>query len=108
MAKKKQKVVSVNSNQPVTQAEFSDAMGIIKHEFDHLDDRFATKEDFKQLQIQMEEMKEAIFRHFDATAESIHLDVAGTNADRVSLLENKQGEHEERLTVIEQKIGLRP
>jgi hypothetical protein len=53
-------------------------------------------------------MKDEIIRHFNVVAENIHRDVAGTNADRVLLLENRRDDHEERVTAVEQRPGLRP
>ncbi len=40
--------------------------------------------------------------HFEVIAENIHQDVSGANRDEVSLISNKQGEHEHRITALEQ------
>lgn len=53
------------------------------------------------------ESEERTKHHFDVVAENIHQDVAGANKDKVSLLENKSDEHEQRIVVLEQSAGLR-
>lgn len=53
------------------------------------------------------ESEERTKHHFDVVAENIHQDVAGANKDKVSLLENKSTEHEQRITAPEQTAGLR-
>jgi hypothetical protein len=111
-----------HADQPVTQAEFTAAMGAIKQDLDRIDgrldqmdgrlDQMATKDDLKSLRQdvreEITELEDRIIRHFNVVAENIHQDVAGANADRVSLLENQREEHEERLTTVEQRLGLRP
>jgi len=111
-----------HADQPVTQAEFTAAMGAIKQDFDGLRDEvkelkneMATKADLAKLRDEMAvmkddmaSMKDEIIRHFNVVAENIHQDVAAANADRVSLLEDQREEHEARLTTVEQRLGLRP
>lgn len=93
-----------HADQPVTQAEFAAAMGAIKQDLDQM----ATKADLAKLRSEVAVMKDEIIRHFNVVAENIHQDVAGANADRVSLLEDQRTEHEARLTTVEQRLGLRP
>jgi hypothetical protein len=97
-------------------------MGAIKQDLGRIDgrldqmdgrlDQMATKDDLKSLRQdvrgEMASMEDRILRHFNVVAENIHQDVAGANADRVSLLENQREEHEERLNTVEQRLGLRP
>jgi len=40
-------------------------------------------------------------RHFDVVAENIHQDVAAANADEISLIKDKQTNHEERIDALE-------
>jgi hypothetical protein len=45
-------------------------------------------------------------RHFDVVAENIHVDVAGANADEISLIKNKQDDHEDRIVDLERTAGV--
>ena len=67
----------------------------------------ATKRGFDDLRAFIEQQAEETRRHFDVVAENIHHDVAGANRDEITLLQDKQHDHEERLAAVEQKIGLR-
>ena len=40
-------------------------------------------------------------RHFEVVAENIQQDVAGANADEISLIKDKQLDHEQRITALE-------
>ena len=45
--------------------------------------------------------------HFDAQVEIIKDEMKGANADEISLLHDTDDNHEQRLTAVERKIGLR-
>jgi hypothetical protein len=51
------------------------------------------------------EENEETRRHFDVVAENIHVDVAGANADEISLIKNKQDGHEDRIVALERSAG---
>lgn len=65
-----------------------------------IDDQPVTR---RELRVELTELKEEIFRHFDAVAENIHRDVAGANQDEISLLDDKVNNHEERITALERR-----
>jgi hypothetical protein len=52
------------------------------------------------------EENEETRRHFDVVAENIHVDVAGANADEISLIKNKQDDHEDRIVDLERSSGI--
>ena len=45
--------------------------------------------------------------HFDAAVENVVEELRGANADEISLLKDADANHEQRLTAVERKIGLR-
>ena len=55
---------------------------------------FATKDDLKTF-------KDEIVREFKVVTENIHRDVAGVNADEISLLKDQQATHEQRIDALE-------
>lgn len=82
--------------------------------FDDIDKRF--DDVYKQLhnsgsrislvEKNLQESEERLKQHFDVVAENIHQDIAGANADEVSLVKQKQENLEERLVVVEEKVGV--
>jgi gas vesicle protein len=59
------------------------------------------------LRSEMKEMKDEIINHFDAAVENIEDSLRGANADEISLLNTNLDRHEERIGVLEERIGLR-
>jgi hypothetical protein len=75
------------------------------------DGRPATKADLNALERrvastvatkqELAEFKDEIIRHFDVVAENIHRDVAGANADEISLIQDRQADFKKRLEALE-------
>jgi hypothetical protein len=63
-------------------------------------DRFATKEDLQQF-------KEEINHEFQAAVEIITDEMRGAHKDEIAVLQDADERHEERITVLEQRAGLR-
>lgn len=108
---------NTNGDQPVGQGTFSSAMNAIKQEFnlmgeriDRLEKHMATKEDLRRhaTRDDLRQFKDEIIRGFKVVAENIHQDVAGANRDEISAVQDKQREHEGRLTAVERRAGLAP
>lgn len=101
---------------PVSRGEFNAAVqrldarldGLreyVDDRFDRLDQRFdKTDEALAKIDGQFDELK----HYFDAIVEAIHKDVGGANQDEISGIKTKQGDHEERLATVEQRLGMRP
>ena len=71
--------------------------------------RFATKDDLKKFATKddLKTFKDEIIHEFNVVAENIHKDVAGANADEISLIKNqKLPDHEQRIQRIEKKLDL--
>lgn len=67
----------------------------------------ATKRGIDDLRAFVEQQAEETRRHFDVVAENIHQDVAGANRDEITLIQDKQHDQEERMSIVEQKVGQR-
>jgi hypothetical protein len=65
------------------------------------------KRDLRLLKVELGRRFDELRDHFDATVEIIKDELRGANSDELSLLDDTTKDHEERLTTIEHKIGLR-
>lgn len=61
----------------------------------------------QRLDRKMEAMKNEILHNFEALVENIEDSLKGANADEISLLQNKQGDHEQRIATLENRTSLR-
>ena len=75
--------------------------GDMKTELSALEERLE-----RRLKKLIAEEGEITRRHFDVVAENIHVDVAGVNADEISLIKNKHAGHEERIGRLEDRVGI--
>lgn len=78
------------------------------------DERPATKRDVRLLKLDvaaLEAKLDSRFNdlrdHFDAAVENIIDELRGANSDEISLLKDSEANHEQRLTAVERRIGLR-
>lgn len=74
-------------------------------------DQPATKADIARLDKKIDQAADRIItkvtNRIDVMIENRADDVLGVKKDEVSLIKDKQNDHEERIVVVEQKIGLR-
>lgn len=78
---------------------------VVDHKFEAIAERFEQQN--KELREYMDDKAEEMREHFDAVAENIHRDVAGASRGEIDLLQNKQEDHEGRITRLEEKTGVR-
>ena len=82
------------------------------------DDQPATKHDLRLLKQDIDSRLDALVgemvrqfdelrRHFDVAVENVKHEMAGANADEISLLKDTGDNHEKRLRIAERKLGLR-
>ncbi len=81
---------------------------------DEEDDQPATKRDVRLLKrglatldAKLDSRFNELRDHFDAAVEIITDQLRGANADELSLLKDTDANHEQRLTAVERKMGLR-
>jgi hypothetical protein len=65
------------------------------------------KGDLVGLDAKMDRRFDELRDYFDAKVEIIKDEMRGANADEISLLKDKEQDHEQRLRNVEQRIGLR-
>lgn len=101
-----------NGDQPATQNDLAVWGGELTRRIDDIETRMATKDDLRELEIKMDQkmtqLKEEILHHFDAAVENIEQALKGANQDEISLLKDKQYQHEERIGVLERQAGQPP
>ena len=72
---------------------------------------FATKTDVQRLKGEIDEslrqFKDEIIHEFKAAVENIEEALKGANADEISLLQDRKRDHEERITALERRSGIR-
>lgn len=68
---------------------------------------FVTKEDLKELKKEMKVLKKELTHEFKAAVEIITDEMRGAHKDEISALRDKGERHDERITVLEQRAGLR-
>ena len=54
-----------------------------------------------------DEILEETKRHFDVTVEQIRHDLEGANKDKIEVLDDAKVEHDQRITHLEQVVGVR-
>lgn len=65
------------------------------------------KSDVAAVETKLDSRFDELRDHFDAAVEVITDELRGANTDEISALQDAKTDHEERLTKIEQKVGLR-
>lgn len=110
------KYVEGNPDQPVTRADFNEALVMITDTFANT----ATKTDLQNLEERLREEASAdkadilakidqlgqdLRKHIDAAVESRQIDLGAAKRDQVSLLGDKVHQHEERLARLEKQLG---
>ena len=74
---------------------------------ERMDRRFlALEQEMKRLHEEVTRQFEEAIRHFDVVAENIQQDLAGANADEISLIKQKQTNLAERVESLEYKVGV--
>ncbi|MDO8511716.1 MAG: hypothetical protein Q7S57_00445 [bacterium] len=91
-SKTKQDAVKADDNQKYFIA--------INQELNSIRSEMATK-------VELRDMEERIFQHFDVSVEKIESSLRGANSDHISLLDEKKNDHEVRITTLEVRAGLR-
>lgn len=109
------KYVEGDPDQPVTRADFNEALEIITDTFGNT----ATKADLQQLQERLREEASAdkqeilakvdqlgqdLMQHIDAAVESRQIDLGAAKREQVSLLSEKVDRHESRLSAVEKQL----
>jgi DNA replicative helicase MCM subunit Mcm2 (Cdc46/Mcm family) len=84
------------------EARFEKQEGMLEQRFQLFEERIDQK-----IEKKLEENLEEMTRQFNAGIEIIHDDFRGILKDKVSLQDDRLGDHEERITVLEQGRGLR-
>jgi hypothetical protein len=93
--------IADDENQPATKRDVREAVDDVRR--DLLTEIEGTE---SRLTHEIGSMKEDIFRHFDVAVENIRHDLEGANADEISVIKDRQGQHDERISVREQRSGL--
>lgn len=84
-------------DKPVMQSDLKAVVADIKQELK----KYATKEELQQVRNEMKEYKEEIIHAVQVGFENVHADLAGAFRDEFSAIKDKQQQHEERITVLE-------
>jgi hypothetical protein len=94
--------------QSATKGDVKTAVGGLKKEMDTKFDAMVRfiKEQGEETRRYIDTKEKETRRHFDVVAENIHQDVAGAVADKIKLVEEKQEDHEKRITRVETTVGI--
>lgn len=79
---------------------------VTKNHFDRTTKALRQEIATKASQSSLDAFKDEIIRHFDVVAENIHHDLVGLLNDRVSILQDADTKLDQRLTVVERRVGI--